>query len=97
MYLVFEVFQDTWRSNKDNPCLLSLDGLKIVSRSDLVLELTVSLDFLGWQLPISFTGVHLFFRVCSHKNAVAHMVLLGLFGLASRSRFFPSDTVEKLD
>ena len=43
MYLVFEVFQDTWHSNKENPSenpVWSLNGLKLCKlafRSDLVL------------------------------------------------------------
>ena len=59
VYLVFEVFQDIWHSNKENPSVilacypvLSLDGLKLcksVSRSDLVLDADHSLDFLRTQ------------------------------------------------
>ena len=53
VYIVFEVFQVTWRSNKESPSVywtdtlvVSFNGLKsckFVSRSDLVLHA----DFLG--------------------------------------------------
>ena len=57
-YLVFQIFQDTWRSNKENPSVhwganLSsplLDSnyairISFRSRSDLVLDADHSLDF----------------------------------------------------
>ena len=58
VYLVFEVFLDTWHSHKENPStlacylVLSLDDLKLckfISRSDLVLDADHSLDFLGTE------------------------------------------------
>ena len=65
VYLVFEVFQDAWRSNKENPCILeccpvlSFHGLKLckfVSRSDLIL---ISFWVLTIFIPSRFAGVYL--------------------------------------
>ena len=63
MYLVFEVFQGIWHSNKKNPCLywhatlscpfMCSNLCTLVSRSDLVLELTIPWTF-GLVVPISF-------------------------------------------
>ena len=64
VYLVFEVFQDAWRSNRENPsvhwgatlsCPLMASNMQIRisfrSRSDLVLDADHALEFLE---PISF-------------------------------------------
>ena len=77
VYLVLEVFQDTWHSNKENPSVywhpvLSLDGLKLykfVSRSDLVLISLWMLTML-WIFPISFNRRVSLFVVFQTK--VAH-------------------------
>ena len=73
MYLVFEVFQDTWRSNKENPSvywgatlscpLLASNLYKFVSCSDLVLISFLAADhaldfsYLALQACISFCRV----------------------------------------
>ena len=73
VYLVFEVFQDTWHSKKENPSVCwyaTLPCPLIASNyatSDLVLDADNCLDFLGiqgaWGNAVSFlsrfTGVYL--------------------------------------
>ena len=67
VYLVFEMFQDTWRSNKDNPgvywnatlsCPFMPQIMQIHSRSDLVLDADHSLDFSSYLVLQG--GVYLF-------------------------------------
>ena len=98
--LVYEVFQGIWHSNKENPsaswnaalsCPLMPSKLcKLVSRSDLVLELTIPwtfwlvVSYLVYKRASRFiefeTQVAHFCNClpCSHQNAVAHVATFNL-------------------
>ena len=88
MYLVFEVLQDTWCSNKENPsaywnaalsCAFMASNYANSLDADHALE-GFFLSDLVLQACISFCSVSdksgaSLFLPCSHKNVVAHMLV----------------------
>ena len=85
VYLVFEVFQDIWHSNKEIlvhagmlPYLVPLKpqnmqiGISLWSRSDLVLELTIPWTFWAGSFLSRFSGVRK--RVVSKRVVLADVL-----------------------